>query len=127
MIIAPLAGFSLAIAVAVGPVNGPQATSPKPPLTLQNREAAVQPLVRSATECIARRVLADPRFAAQRKGSNLGDLIVESMPACAPAVRAMIDACDRYYGTGAGEAFFKGPYLDILPTAVTKWVKELSR
>jgi hypothetical protein len=30
----------------------------------------------------------------------------------------MIDGYDRTYGEGAGEAFFMGPYLDLLPTAV---------
>ena len=24
--------------------------------------------------------------------------------------------------TGTGEAFFSGPYLDVLPTAIGKWV-----
>ncbi len=30
----------------------------------------------------------------------------------------MIDTYDRYYGEGTGEAFFMGPYLDVLPKAV---------
>jgi hypothetical protein len=30
----------------------------------------------------------------------------------------MIDAYDHYYGEGSGEAFFMGPYLDVLPKAV---------
>jgi hypothetical protein len=30
----------------------------------------------------------------------------------------MIDAYDRYYGEGSGQAFFMGPYLDVLPKAV---------
>jgi hypothetical protein len=34
----------------------------------------------------------------------------------------MIDAYDRYYGTGLGDAFFMGPYLDILPRAVDEWI-----
>jgi len=127
MIVAPLAALTLIVAVAVGPTIDADATGSTPRLGIEDNEAAVQPLVRSATECIARQVVADPRFAAQRKANDFGVLIVESMPACAPAVRAMIDACDRHYGTGAGEAFFKGPYLDILPTAVSNWVKELSR
>jgi hypothetical protein len=36
----------------------------------------------------------------------------------------MIDAYDRYYGDGAGEAFFSGPYLDVLPQAVLKAVSK---
>ena len=73
--------------------------------------------MRSATDCIARTVAADPRF--RQPGTDLGDLIVDSMSTCMPHVRAMIAAYDRYFGEGAGEAFFMGPYLDVLPTAVS--------
>ena len=54
---------------------------------------------------------------------DLGDLIVESMPRCTAQVRAMIDAYDRDFGNGEGEAFFLGPYLDVLPSAVSKWAE----
>jgi len=37
-------------------------------------------------------------------------------------MRSMIDAYDEYFGDGTGEAFFSGPYLDVLPTAVSHWV-----
>ncbi|MBI5645173.1 hypothetical protein HY970_03675 [Candidatus Kaiserbacteria bacterium] len=93
-----------------------------PSLSPQQRSAAMQPLVRSATECIARKVALDPR--AQDQNGNIGDLIVASMPACVDAVRAMIDAHDRYFGDGTGEAFFMGPYLDVLPRAVGQYVKQ---
>ena len=46
------------------------------------------------------------------------------MPTCGALVRAMIDAHDRYFGNGTGEAFFMGPYLDVLPTAVSKWTHD---
>ena len=36
----------------------------------------------------------------------------------------MIDAYDSYYGEGSGEAFFMGPYLDVLPKAVTAGTKK---
>ena len=35
----------------------------------------------------------------------------------------MIDTYDRLFGSGSGEAFFMGPYLDILPAAVTKQIR----
>jgi hypothetical protein len=35
----------------------------------------------------------------------------------------MIDAHDRMYGSGSGEAFLLGPYLDVLPAAVVGQVK----
>jgi hypothetical protein len=37
--------------------------------------------------------------------------------------RAMIDAHDRMNGTGSGEAFLLGPYLDVLPAAVVRRVR----
>ncbi len=49
------------------------------------------------------------------------------MPNCVVPVRAMIDAYDRYFGEGEGEAFFMGPYLDVLPSAVSKWVRDAVR
>jgi hypothetical protein len=91
-------------------------------LSVDQKSAAVTPLVSSATECIARTVSADPRFRAV-KGAELNSLIVESVPTCVDDLRSMIDAYDRLYGDGAGETFFMGPYLDGLPAAVTVRVK----
>ncbi len=117
MILAPLAAASLIASVATGPIAEPIA---RPFMSLQQKSAAMAPLVRSATECIARTVTADPRFGKR----DLGDMIVDSMPTCTAEVRSMIDAYDRHFGQGAGEAFFMGPYLDLLPTAVSRWVKD---
>jgi len=118
MILAPLAGVALVLSVATGPLSDPTGSV----LSAQQKNAAVQPLVRSATECIVQAVLADTRF--QSHASGLGDLIVESMNSCLGPVRAMIDAYDRYFGDGTGEAFFMGPYLDVLPAAVDKWAAD---
>jgi hypothetical protein len=119
MILAPLAAAALVMSVATGPVLAPEGAMPQ--MTSPQKSAAMQPLVRSTTQCIAHAVAANPRFAKQ--GSNdLGDLIVDSIPACVTTVRTMIDAYDRYFGAGAGEAFFMGPYLDVLPRAVSEWV-----
>ena len=122
MFAAPLAGLSLLFTVSVGPV--PNADSGAPEISLRQKTAAIQPLIRSATECIAKRVVADPRFHAR---GDLNELIVESVPSCVDALRAMIDAHDRYFGGGSGESFFSGPYLDILPTAVSRWISKLKQ
>jgi hypothetical protein len=87
------------------------------------KEAAVAPLVSSATECIARTVSADPRFVVATGPVEFNNLIVASVPSCADDLRAMIDAYDHLYGAGAGESFFTGAYLDGLPAAVTTRVK----
>ncbi len=120
MILAPLAAVALVISVATGPIVEPN--GPAIHLSMQQKSAAMQPLMRSATECIARAVMGDPRYRPQ--DANLGDLIVDSMQSCAGQVRAMIDTYDRYFGAGTGEEFFMGPYLDVLPMAVSKWVAD---
>jgi hypothetical protein len=124
MITAPFVGLSLIVAVATGPITDP--TAPSATMSAQQKNAALQPLVRTATECIAQSVVANPRFANRKTAAELGDLIVDSMPACAKSMRDMIDAYDRYFGEGSGEAFFMGPYLDVLPTAINKWAKQFS-
>jgi len=113
MISAPLFGVAFIVAVATGPSADPAAEAS---LSAQQKMAATEPLVRSATECIVRAVIADQRYG-NKKATALGDLIVDSIPSCLTPVHAMIDAYDRYYGEGRGEAFFVGPYLDVLPKA----------
>ena len=120
MLLAPLAGAVLVMSIAPGPVIEPQGSMTQ--MTAQQKNAAMQPLVRSATECIARAVAGNPRFG-NNLPSDLGDLITDSIPACVRSVRAMIDGYDRYFGEGAGEAFFMGPYLDVLPTVVSRWTE----
>lgn len=116
MILAPLFGTAVIVAVATDPLNDPTGAAN---LSAQQKSAATQPLVRSATECIVRAVVSDPRYG-QKPTAPLGDLIVDSMPSCVAPVRAMIDAYDHYYGDGSGQAFFMGPYLDVLPKVVSE-------
>jgi hypothetical protein len=117
MILPALTGASLLLLTAATP--DVDVDSMRAHLTHQQRTAAVQPFITRATECVARSVASDPRSS---DASELGDLIVSSMPACADLMRSMIDTYDQYFGDGTGEAFFSGPYLDVLPTAVSKWV-----
>src|SRR5580700_5044034 len=98
MILAPVLGAALVVAVATDPLNDSPVTGALSP---QQKSAVTQPLVRSATECIVRAVVADPRYATNAP-AQLGDLIVATMPACVAPVRVMIDAYDRYYGEGSG-------------------------
>jgi hypothetical protein len=118
MILAPLTGAALVLSVATGPNAAPNGSTP---LSVQQKNVAVQHSVRTATDCIARAVAADPRFRSQ---ADLGELIVDSMSACLEPVHAMIDNYDRYFGDGAGETFFMGAYLDLLPTVIIKWVRD---
>jgi hypothetical protein len=119
MILPALTGMSLLVLTAMSPEIDP-GTTPVHRST-QERTAAVQPFITRATECVARTVASDPR---SDDVKQLGDLIVDSMPTCADLMRSMIDTYDRYFGDGTGEAFFSGPYLDVLPRAVSKWVAD---
>ena len=96
-------------------------------LSVRQKDLALLPLVRRATDCIARTVLADPRYQDNLHPGEMSDLIVESMQACGRPLRAMIDAHDLMYGRGSGEAFLRGPYLDVLPAAVVKHVPARTR
>lgn len=59
MIVAPLFGTAMVFAVTTEPLNhGNGAVN----LSAQQKSAATEPLVRSATECIVRAVVADPRY-----------------------------------------------------------------
>jgi hypothetical protein len=124
MISAPFVGLSLLVSIATGPTT--DSNMPNSHLSAEQKNAALQPYLRTATECVAKTVVADPRFGDRKSAGNFADLIVDSMPSCAEPMRAMIGAYDRYFGEGSGEAFFMGPYLDVLPTAVSKWVQKYS-
>lgn len=122
MIPAFIVGLSLVVGVSVDKLDraGIPGAESSAHMSAQQKIAAVRPLVRSATECVARTVSANPRFAGASAGAEINELIVDSMASCVDAMRAMIDGYDRYYGTGTGEMFFSGPYLDVLPAAVHK-------
>src|SRR5262245_23346814 len=115
MILGPLVGLSLVISVAVESGTQVSPGRMRTTMTDQQKNQVMQPLVRSATECILRAVTTHPRIQASIKDADVRDLIVESMPSCADSMRAMIDGHDELYGEGSGETFFMGPYLDMLP------------
>lgn len=123
MILEPLFGLSLVLSVSLD-MQPPRADpSAWMQMSIRQRDAKLLPLVRKATDCIVRKVFANPRYSADLRPDEINDLIVDSMAACVRPVRAMIDAHDRMYGSGSGEAFLLGPYLDVLPAAVVGQVK----
>src|SRR5262245_31907279 len=127
MIAGAIAGLTLFVAVSVNQSAlapsglGQQEAS----IHVHQKNAAMRPLVSTTTECIVKKVSDDPRFQDALAKGTVGDLIVDSMASCVKPVRAMIDAHDRFFGEGSGEAFFMGPYLDVLPKAVTKNAKHV--
>jgi len=123
MILGALIAVSLMVTASVETGRSVPDSLPPNAMSMQQKNAVLRPLVRSATECIVRSVTADPRFGDSNKGGVVGELIVDSMRPCLTQVRSMIDAYDRLFGDGSGEAFFMGPYLAVLPNVVTKQVK----
>jgi hypothetical protein len=129
MIVESLFGLSLVLSSPVTPVALARGTemamapAPLPDVSMRKKETALLPLVRRATECIVGKISSDPRYDGDIRPSTINDLIIDSIPACAGPVRAMIEAHDRLYGSGSGEAFLLGPYLDVLPSAIVKQVK----
>jgi len=127
MILKSLAGLSLVMSVAFDQDVPPTPVLADPggymQMSIRQRDAALLPLVRRATDCVVGKVTADSRYEADMTPAGINDLIVDSIAVCAKPVRAMIDAHDRMYGKGSGEAFLLGPYLDVLPSAVVKQVK----
>lgn len=127
MILKSLFGLSLVMSVSLDAKTTQPSATIDPTgwlqMSVQQRDAALLPLVRRATDCVVQKVTADPRYRGDLHPADINDLIVDSIAACARPVRAMIDAHDRLYGNGSGEAFLLGPYLDVLPSAVVKQVK----
>ena len=98
-----LFSLSLLLNTAVEPYQPPlDAEAARTQMTPQQKHAVIQPLMRSATDCVVQAVAANPTFQAGMKASAINDLL---------------------FGEGSGEAFFMGPYLAILPRAVTRQVK----
>jgi hypothetical protein len=129
MIVGALVGLSLVVNISIdrGAIDRATSLYAEPNYTQAQKSAAVRPLMKSATECIARKVAADPRYPQLSRIGNVTDLIVDSITPCLPAVRALIDAHDEFYGEGSGESFFMGPYLDTLPAAVSDLIKRIAK
>lgn len=125
MIAAALLGLSLVVNTTYEPTDlAPNAAvKSASALSPQQKFAALRPLVRSATDCVVHAITTDPRFRRSAAGADMNELIVASMTPCADAMRSMIDAHDRLFGAGSGEAFFMGPYLEGLPLTVDRLVK----
>jgi hypothetical protein len=128
MILAALVGLSLVSNVSFDPhltaPVGLAAVQSGTQMSPHQKAAALRPLIRSANDCVARAVAANPRFHKNEDAAEVNELIVTSMDACVDAMRAMISTYDRLFGEGSGEAFFMGPYLDVLPATVNKLVND---
>ena len=125
MIAAALLSLSLAVSTTYEPEDLAPNTYARSlaQMSPQQKFATLRPLVRSANNCVIHAIEADPRFRRTAETADMNELIVASMAPCAEAMRSMIDAHDRLFGEGSGEAFFMGPYLEGLPLTISKMAK----
>jgi hypothetical protein len=127
MILESLVGLSLVLNVSLEspptilPERNPQQ------LSVPQKQAALRPLVERATRCIAGRAVSDPRYRPDLRRDEINDLIADSLDACRDAVDDLVEAHDRMYGDGSGEAFLLGPYFDRLPAAVLRQARTRAR
>lgn len=128
MIIETVFGLAFVVQSSVAPasLDSPDLQIPsarrQTELSVTTRDAALLPLVQRATRCILRQVNARRTDDALRSDER-DSLIFMAMHACDRPLRAVVTAHDRMYGPGSGEAFLRGPYLDVLPAAVDRQVR----
>ena len=82
MILEPLFGLSLVLSISLDLQTPAAETGAWAPISTRQRDAKLLPLVREATNCIVRRVYANPRYIANLRPGEINDLIVDSMAGC---------------------------------------------
>jgi hypothetical protein len=120
MILESIVGLSIIVSASLETRPSLETEPPVPALSVRQRDAALLPLVKRATECILRSIAADPAELDGARAEEIDGLIVEAMIGCRRQLRAVINAHDRMYGDGSGEAFVRGPFMDVLPAAVVQ-------
>lgn len=128
MLLDPLLGLSLVLSASLSNQTLPPIAEPVTwhQLSLPQKQATLLPLVQSATACIYKAVSSNARYAGA-DAAEINNLIVASMPSCAPLLRRMVETHDILYGNGSGKAFLLGPYLDVLPSALVRPVRAPTR
>lgn len=119
MILESIVGLSIIVYASLDS-PAPEPVPPPPPSSARHRDAALLPLVHRAAACVLQRIADDPGSRAGRRAGEVEALIVTAMAGCARPLRAVVHAHDRMYGRGSGEAFLRGPFMDVLPAAVAQ-------
>jgi hypothetical protein len=111
------------LTLALSPVQASLVVGDPAPASLSDRQkqVAINPAIRSATNCVADVVSRDSRFGTEK----LTALITDSIQYCVAEVHGMMNTIDHYFGDGAGHAFFE-IFLDSLPEAVERRTKNAS-
>lgn len=111
-------------AAAQNSINGldPFGLSP-PTLTEGQKRRILAPLVRAATDCIARNALAQPGIVEAYRGLNLQPIISVAWTWCTNEIGQVATEHDKLHGPGTGTIFVQGPYATDLPRAVTSRIK----
>ena len=84
---------------------------------------AVLPSIRSATDCLARAVLADTFATSAVAGGTLDSLVRSKFESCSSELKVMVSLHNSYFYPGKGEEFLKGAYMADLPRAILARIK----
>ncbi|TXN21284.1 hypothetical protein [Methylobacterium sp. WL9] len=106
-----------AVVIAAAPHAWAQSESAIP--TEAQKRRIHLPYVRSATDCLARAVLAgaEPTRLA-RLGQWFPAISATQKGICLNEISGLIGSHDQLYGAGSGKVFFEGPYFADLPRAL---------
>ncbi len=77
MILESLFGLSLVLNVSLDTATPPADPAAWMQLSVRQKDAALLPLVRRATDCIVRKATADPRYKTDMRPDVFNDLLVE--------------------------------------------------
>jgi len=112
--------IKLAIAAMLMQASAVVQSDEPPRISVQEKYERVKPLITEAVICFARNIASFPLG----KAKDLGDEIQAAAPACVGAINVLIEGYDVYFGKGAGDHYFNGPFLDMLPERVMDYLKE---
>jgi len=93
-------------------------------MTEQQKRRVHLPYVRAATDCYAQAIGTNTTSLDLAREGRWYDALNTVKDSCTAAAATMIDVHDRLYGPGTGATFFRGPYLDDLPRAITARLKD---
>ena len=120
MLLESIVGLSIIVTASLDSPAPENPAPPPPALSVRQRDAALLPLVHRATACVLEQIASDPRTLESPRADEIENLIADAMFGCTPHLRAVVVFHDRMYGRGSGEAFLRGPFMEVLPAAVVQ-------
>jgi hypothetical protein len=122
----------LIVAIAISQVVTSVYAAGEPRIRAQNKASAASqaekrrvllPIIRAATDCVARELLEHPRLIEVVEEDRWMLLIPDALLPCHDALQQLALEHDRLHGPGSGKKFLNGAYLKDLPRALATRLK----